>query len=362
MKCVRTYLFLVAALTVGTCPAVAQQSLLERLEHASPQQVQKLLERFPQADANQDGTLTRSEAVAYAREKLGTTQKTPPARGIAPTHANVAYGPHGRNTLDFWQAEGTGPRPLVIFIHGGGFVGGDKSKWHDDEHLRQLLSAGVSCAAINYRFIQHAPIQDILHDAALAVQVLRSRAADWQLDPNQFAAWGGSAGAGTSLWLASRDDLADPSHEDPVRHQSSRVQAAVLNATQATYDLTRWDAFLGPADATWRRGEQEPAFFYHVASAEQLQTPEGKAVLRECDMLAWIDTADAPVFVSNPGPDTPPTNRNQYVHHPAHAREIQKACDACGVACHWKQGPTPCEFQDPLAFVLSVFEIDELNK
>ena len=359
MKRVGTLVILLAAWTVGSRHAVAQQSMLERLEQASPQQIQRLLSRFPQADANQDGKLTRKEALAYAREKLGTPQKKPATVSLPPTHADVAYGPHKRNTLDFWQAEGTGPRPLVIFIHGGGFVGGDKSKWHNDKNLRQLLAAGVSCAAINYRFIQHAPIQDILHDAALAVQVLRSRADAWHLDPAKFAAWGGSAGAGTSLWLASRDDLADPADEDPVRQQSSRVQAAVLNATQATYDLTRWDTFLGPADPSWRRNDQEPAFFYHLASTEQLQAPAAKSVLRECDMLSWIDATDAPVYVSNPGPDAPPTNRNQYVHHPAHAREIQKACDACGVVCHWQQSPTPCEFQDPVAFLMAEFGMDD---
>ncbi len=362
MKCFGYVVVLAAILTVGSRPALAQQSMLERLEQASPQQIQKLLPRFPQADANQDGTLTRDEALAYAREKLGTPQKKPTTAGVRPTHADVAYGPHERNTLDFWQAEGTGPRPLVIFIHGGGFVGGDKSKWHNDKNLRQLLTAGVSCAAINYRFLQHAPIQDILHDAALAVQVLRSRATDWELDPAKFAAWGGSAGAGTSLWLASRDDLADPADEDPVRQQSSRVQAAVLNATQATYDLTRWDTFLGPADPSWQRNDQEQGLFYHFTSIEQLQTPEAQSVLRECDMLSWIDAADAPVYVSNPGPDRPPTNRGEYVHHPAHAREIQNACDACGVVCHWQQSPTPCEFQDPLAFLLAEFELNEARE
>ena len=40
---------------------------------------------------------------------------------VAPTYANVAYGKDGRNVLDFWQAKGEGPRPLVIYIHGGGW-------------------------------------------------------------------------------------------------------------------------------------------------------------------------------------------------------------------------------------------------
>src|SRR3990170_137734 len=50
------------------------------------------------------------------------------AKQAAPTHANVSYGPHPRNVLDFWQAEGNGPRPLLVYIHGGGWVGGDKNQ------------------------------------------------------------------------------------------------------------------------------------------------------------------------------------------------------------------------------------------
>ena len=45
-----------------------------------------------------------------------------------PTHENISYGPHARNTLDFWQAKGDGPRPLLVYIHGGGWLTGDKSK------------------------------------------------------------------------------------------------------------------------------------------------------------------------------------------------------------------------------------------
>ena len=43
-----------------------------------------------------------------------------------PTLAEIAYGPHARNVLDFWQADGDGPRPLLVYIHGGGWTGGDK--------------------------------------------------------------------------------------------------------------------------------------------------------------------------------------------------------------------------------------------
>lgn len=338
-------------------PAKAQNAIA-RLGKASDAEIQSLLPRFPAADANGDGTLTREEAVAFAKAAMGggegkngkgkSGKGKSVASGPAPAAADVAYGPHERNVLDFWKAEGAGPRPLVVFIHGGGFTGGDKSKWRESGDLKRLLDGGVSCAAINYRFRKDAPIQDILRDAARAVQFLRTKAGEWNLDKTRFAGFGGSAGAGTSLWLATRDDLADPKAEDPVLRESSRLQAAVLVATQATYDLTKWESFLGPADPAWWTSPNEAAEFYHFTERADLAKPEARPILRECDMLAWISKEDAPVFVSNRGPDGPSRNRGHYLHHPEHARQIEKACEAAGVKCVVSgEGAS-----DPVAFLL----------
>lgn len=326
---------LLLILLAGTILPANAQNVIARLGKASEAELQALLPRFPAADANGDGQLSREEAIAYARTAMSGAAggKKSGDKGPAPTAADVAYGPHERNVLDFWKAEGEGPRPLVIFIHGGGFTGGDKSKWRDSGDLKRLLGNGVSCAAINYRFRKDAPIQDILKDAARAVQFLRTKAGEWNLDKTRFAGYGGSAGAGTSLWLATRDDLADPAAEDPVLRESSRLQAAVLQATQATYDLTRWESFLGPANPAWWTSPNEAAEFYHFTEQADLAKPESRSVLRECDMLAWISKDDAPVFVSNVGPDGPSQSRGHYLHHPEHARQIEKACEAAGSKC-----------------------------
>lgn len=344
---------LAAVVILLCCPGLrGQDAVLKRIESADESQLQRLLPRFPQADANGDGVLSREEALAFARKRMTPKRSAAPA----PTHADAAYGGHERHVLDFWRAEGEGPRPLVVFIHGGGFTGGDKSKWRESNDLRKLLDAGISCAAINYRFRKDAPVQDILKDAARAVQFLRHKAEAWGVDKSRVAAWGGSAGAGTSLWLGSRDDLAEPGSADPVSRESSRVQAVVLSATQATYDLTRWEAFLGPANPDWWTSPNEAAEFYHFREMADLQTPEAALVLRECDMLSWINRGDAPVFVSNTHPDGPSANRGHYLHHPAHAREIARHCGKAGVPCFWLQAPEPPEIQDPVGFVTRVFE------
>lgn len=328
-------LFTMGASGVEVSAQEVPANLLQLLEKADESQLQLLLGRFPAADANRDGRLSREEAITFAGASLadrgialGKTTAAP-----APTFAEMPYGAHPRNRLDFWKATGEGDRPLVVFIHGGGFTGGDKTTWRAGGQIGRFLESGVSCAAINYRFRRDAPIQEILRDAARAVQYLRSRAGEWQINKQKIGGWGNSAGAGTSLWLGSRDDLADGAAEDKVLRESSRLQAVVLYSTQATYDLTRWESFLGPSDPSWWSSPHEIARFYHFETRSDLAKPEALPILRECDMLGWITPDDAPVYVSNRLAEGPSRDRDHYLHHPAHAREIEKACLAAGVRC-----------------------------
>ena len=105
-----------------------------------------------------------------------------------------------RNVLDLWKAKSDRPTPLVIYIHGGGFRSGDKSSV-DARLLDRCLDAGISVAALNYRLSSQAPFPAPMLDSARAVQFLRSRASQWNLDPARFAATGG-LGRGRHLALA----------------------------------------------------------------------------------------------------------------------------------------------------------------
>src|SRR5687767_14483102 len=103
-----------------------------------------------------------------------------------PTYAEVKYGPHERNVLDFWKAPGDGPRPLIVHIHGGGFVGGDK-RGFSPVFLQAARDAGISMAAIHYRFVGNGTIFPApQQDGARAIQFLRSKASEWNIDPKQI--------------------------------------------------------------------------------------------------------------------------------------------------------------------------------
>lgn len=158
-----------------------------------------------------------------------------------PTQSAVSYGPHERNVLDFWQAKSDVPTPLVFIIHGGGWTGGSKERAARFADVKALLDAGISVAAINYRLLAHAkdvvpPVKAPMHDSARALQFVRSKAKDWNIDPTRIGAAGGSAGACTSLWLAYHDDLADPKSDDPIARLSTRLLCAAVIGPQTSLD------------------------------------------------------------------------------------------------------------------------------
>src|SRR5207244_3627643 len=141
------------------------------------------------------------------------------------------------------------PTPLVLYIHGGGWQNGDKSGL-DGAAIKRYLDAGISVAAINYRFVKQAvaakvepPVRAPLEDAARALQFVRSKASEWNLDKKRIGATGGSAGGCSSLWLAFHDDMADPTSNDPIARESTRLFCAAVNGAQTSLDpreLREW--------------------------------------------------------------------------------------------------------------------------
>ena len=148
--------------------------------------------------------------------------------GPKPTLADVPYGTHPKQVLDFYKAESATPTPLVFYIHGGGWTNGSKAAFNATEYLK----AGISVVSIEYRFIPEAtadkvvpPVKGPLGDAARALQFVRSKAKEWNIDKTRIGATGGSAGACSSLWLAFHDDMADPKSSDPIARESTRLPA-----------------------------------------------------------------------------------------------------------------------------------------
>ncbi|MBM4072784.1 MAG: alpha/beta hydrolase [Planctomycetes bacterium] len=194
------------------------------------------------------GLSVQSQETNKGDKKVKKVQKKPVVPAIPPTHGNVSYGKNQRNVMDFWQAKSETPTPVVICIHGGSWIGGDKSGYYG--RVKIFLDAGISMATINYRLMKQAneekvvpPVKAPLEDAARAVQFVRSKASEWNIDKKRVGATGGSAGGASTLWLAFHDDLADPKSSDPVARESTRLYCAAVEGAQSSLDpkeLLEW--------------------------------------------------------------------------------------------------------------------------
>ncbi|MHC4401222.1 MAG: alpha/beta hydrolase fold domain-containing protein [Planctomycetota bacterium] len=307
----------------------------DRTSENTPQ-LKTLLERRPETDLNRDGVLTMEEAqqarrqMQNARQKQAAQRKTRAGatRKPAPTHADVPYGDHERHVVDFWQAKSDKPTPLFVWIHGGGFRGGDKASIPPDL-LRGCLEAGISCASINYRLSHHAPYPAQMHDSARAIQFLRTKADSWNLDAKRLAAGGGSAGSGISQWIGFHDDMAQPKSENPVSRQSTRLTCVFPINMQSTYDPREIKRIV-PGDA-----------YKHPALVPLFGRPEGwdwdtgeidealDQLLRDASPIHHLTEDDPPVFLIHYERSNTPGN----IHHSNFGKHLKDAMDKLRIEC-----------------------------
>ncbi len=125
--------------------------------------------------------------------------------------------------------------PAAMYVHGGGWSGGDKADGAGALEIPALQSAGFLVAAVNYRLAPSHPFPAMIEDVKCAVRYLRAHADEYNLDPDRIGAWGGSAGGHLVNLLGTADESAGFDVGEYLEY-SSRVLAVV-------------DMF-GPADLT----------------------------------------------------------------------------------------------------------------
>ena len=239
-----------------------------------------------------------------------------------------SYGKHKLNKFDLWLAKSDSPTPLVVYIHGGGFRGGDKSRVNQ-YMLERVLQPGISFASINYRLTGEVPYPAQMHDCARAIQYIRRNAKRWNIDPKRLAAYGGSAGAGISQWLAFHDDMAKPKSKDPVERESTRMSCAIPFNAQCTYDPRQIKKIVPgraynnvalkllyglPEDWNWDEDEVD----------EKLD-----ALLKDASPINHLTKDDPPVFVYHFARSNKPGN----IHHSNFGKHLKNRMDKLGIEC-----------------------------
>ncbi|MGY1625161.1 alpha/beta hydrolase fold domain-containing protein [Geodermatophilus sp. SYSU D00965] len=236
-----------------------------------------------------------------------TTEWAGPTRFLPPTeparrpdgslhHVGVTYAVafgYRPLQLDLWVPATEHPAPLVVWIHGGGFMFGDRRHLPEtlrpDQVFEALVDAGLAVATIDYRHALEAPFPAQLHDAKAAVRYLRAHARELGISTERIGVWGESAGGHIAALLgltAHRPDL-EGAH-------------GVVGPSSAVDVVVDW---YGPADlATMPRATPPPEVA--VKLPPELQVPPEDQLTRGLEGAALADaspithvTADAPPFL-----------------------------------------------------------------
>jgi acetyl esterase/lipase len=271
--------------------------------------------------------------------KPGVKAATKPASGPKPTLADVPYGPHPKQVLDFYRADSPTPTPLVFYIHGGGWVAGSKSPFN----AAGFLKAGISVVSIEYRFVSEAqsagvkpPVAWSLHDAARALQFVRSKAGPWNIDKTRIGATGGSAGACSSLWLAFHDDMADPKSADPVAQESTRLMCAAVNGAQTTLDPRQMKEWTPNSNygghAFGFTGDRKKG----ISPFQQFLEGREKILpwIKEYSPYELASSDDPPVFLYYGAPPALGQSQKDPTHTANFGLKLQEKLRALGVTCY----------------------------
>lgn len=126
------------------------------------------------------------------------------------TFENAPYGNHYKNKLDVWLPKNAKSKtPVVIYMHGGGWINGNMVDARISGSLEKLLANDIAVICIQYRLISDANAQNVyppvkapLDDVVKAIEFVKNNAQKWNLDVSKIALSGGSAGACSALYAS----------------------------------------------------------------------------------------------------------------------------------------------------------------
>ncbi len=279
--------------------------------------------------------------------------------GARPTLADVPYGSHPNQVLDFYKADSAAPTPVLLNFHGGGWNNGSKSPFGADPFLK----AGISVVSVEYRFVPQAqaagvkpPVEWPLHDAARALQFVRSKAGPWNLDKTRIGSTGGSAGACTSLWLAFHDDMADPKSTDPIARESTRLSCVAVDGAQTTLDPKQMKDWIPNSNygghAFGFTGDPAKG----VSQFQQFLDGREKILpwIKEYSPYEWVTADDPPVFLSYGAAPALGQVQKDPTHSANFGLKLQEKLRSVGVECYLAYPGAPnLKYRDTAEFLIA---------
>jgi acetyl esterase/lipase len=199
-------------------------------------------------------------------------------------------------TLDLYRsANSASPRPLVIYVHGGGWQSGHTrhsgafENWPDT--LASIAARGYVVASLEYRLSGEAPFPAAIQDVKAAIRWLRNHSREHGIDPARVVIWGGSAG-GQLAALAGTSCGVKPLDPKPASPETSDCVQGVI----AWYGIFDFEALARSPEAMGADG----AAAADSAPSRYLGCTLPKcapAILQSASAASYLDAQDAPFLL-----------------------------------------------------------------
>lgn len=246
--------------------------------------------------------VTSEDIVAMAQGARSGGEQVQPLR---PTEPDVTYCVMDGVELkmDIYRPQsGAAPTPALLYVHGGGWTGGDKRSGIQD--IPELLARGYLIAAVNYRLAPRYKFPAMIEDVKCAVRFLRANAERYNINRDKIGAWGGSAGGHLVALLGTADETAGW-EVGQYLDQSSRVQAVV-------------DMF-GPTDLTVLFEGANPRLMEQVFGTSD----RNSETLKRASPVTWVSSDDSPFLILHGERDTlVPVSQSQIFYEKLQAANV----------------------------------------
>jgi acetyl esterase/lipase len=178
----------------------------------------------------------------------------------------------------YYPARISGPLPVAVYIHGGGWIAGDKEKADHNLEGKAVLAQDYLLVALDYRLAPKYRFPAMIEDVKCAIRSLRAHAAQYGLDAGRIGVWGVSAGGHLAALLGTADEIAGYDVGQYLE-QSSRVQAVV--------------DFYGPVDLRLPLTGDANELVHDAFGTDDPQAP----ILVLGSPVTWVSADDPPFLI-----------------------------------------------------------------
>ena len=275
------------------------------------------------------GCITGMLALPLAAQQPRRPDRPPAQRPIPQdiiAHLDIEYARVGEKSLQldlYLPREAKAPLPLVVWIHGGAWLGGNRR----NPPALSFVSSGYAIASISYRLSHEAIFPAQIHDCKAAIRSLRANANKYGLDPDRIGVWGSSAGGHLVALLGTSGDVRELEGDVGTIGVSSRVQA-----------VCDW---FGPTDFL-KMGK-------NAIDHDAPDSPEAKLIggpirqnkqkVTAANPISYVTQDDPPFLIMHGDKDdVVPINQSQLLHEALKKAGVPVTCETVEGAGHGFRG------------------------